>query len=79
MEYPDNHVDHTNNISIFLLWIAFLSRFAQLIIENYDLLFKPLSIISLMLVCAVNAGKLVEQLFHAYDKVKATIKKRIKK
>lgn len=68
--------EQTGYISVILMAIAIFSRSIEAIMGNYDYIFKMLSIISLVLVCAVNMGKLIEQLATAIDKVKTIFKRK---
>jgi hypothetical protein len=49
----------TNKASAILLFIGFLSNLINSIIENYDSIFKVLTIISLTFVCIINVGKVI--------------------
>ena len=70
---PHNGNEQTGYMTIMLIGFAFLTRASMYFLDNYDTIFKYLSVISLVLVCLVNAGKLVEQLISSYSKVKALL------
>lgn len=79
IQEQNNHNPEINDqrigyLSILLIGISFLSRAALYLVDNYDTLFKLLSLASLALVCLVNSGKLIEQLITNYKKIKEIFK-----
>jgi hypothetical protein len=63
-------------MSIMLFSFAVITKSLTYLIDNYDDIFKVLSIFSLILVTLVNAGKLTEQIIASFNKVKTALKKK---
>ena len=84
MEQPilDQHLTNTNAVgylSILGLSLGTLCNIMARMVAEYDFWFKALSLVSIIMVILVNAGKVFEELYTIYLKIKGTVKKNKKK
>lgn len=59
-----------NKLSGVLLFTGFLSNLINSIIENYDSIFKVLTVISLTFVCIINVGKVISIIVEKVKQIK---------
>ena len=67
----DNYSDiKTLILSLLLIAVSFITNMAVHIIENYDIYFKILTLLSLTLVILINLGKFFKTLYESLKMIK---------